>query len=305
MELPEEERMSMSGQQAFIGDSQSYAGAARNAAPLMRETSLRMADGGSANRHNLLARAIESEVIPRLVLAQRSMPGLRAKGAATALLVNDVAEFAGLVLTRDQGAVDGFVSERRARGSDIESIYLDLLAPTALRFGAMWEDDRLSFADVTIGLGRLQQAMRSLSHEFEADAVRVDRTKRVLLAPAPGNQHSFGLFMVAEFFRNARWDVWTTEHDSSRELLRMVRGEWFAVVGFSVGAEGRLDLLANAINAVRRASRNRSIGVMVGGPMFVQHPELAMTVGADVTAADGRQAVVQAQNLLALLPRQR
>ena len=41
---------------------------------------------------------------------------------------------------------------------------------------------------------------------------------------------------------------------------------------------------------------------MVGGPVFVAHPELAAYVGADGTATDGRQAVLQAESLLALLP---
>jgi methanogenic corrinoid protein MtbC1 len=41
---------------------------------------------------------------------------------------------------------------------------------------------------------------------------------------------------------------------------------------------------------------------MVGGPVFLAHPELVAMVGADATAADGRQAVQQAQRLLMLIP---
>jgi hypothetical protein len=37
---------------------------------------------------------------------------------------------------------------------------------------------------------------------------------------------------------------------------------------------------------------------MVGGPVFIEHPELVAQVGADATAADAWQAVVQAQGLL-------
>ena len=59
------------------------------------------------------------------------------------------------------------------------------------------------------------------------------------------------------------------------------------------------------IRALRRASRNRAIGVLVGGPLFIDHPELVARVGADATAIDGGQAPIQAQNLLALLARRR
>src|SRR4051812_20409857 len=88
-----------------------------------------------------------------------------------------------------------------------------------------------------------------------------------------------------------------------QELVGTVRNHWFAVVGLSVSCDSRLDVLASCIHAIRRASRNRAIGVLVGGAVFVEHPELARRIGADATALDGRQAVLQAQNILALLPR--
>ena len=46
-----------------------------------------------------------------------------------------------------------------------------------------------------------------------------------------------------------------------------------------------------------------SIGILVGGPMFIERPDLVGLVGADATAADGRQATLQAETMLALLGR--
>ena len=67
------------------------------------------------------------------------------------------------------------------------------------------------------------------------------------------------------------------------------------MIGISIGSHTRLDAVARQIRAVRRASRNRAIGVMVGGPLLIDHPEIASVVGADTTAADGAQAVAQAE----------
>ena len=39
---------------------------------------------------------------------------------------------------------------------------------------------------------------------------------------------------------------------------------------------------------------------MVGGPLFLQRPELVTRVGADATAADAPAAVRQASGLLAM-----
>jgi len=82
-----------------------------------------------------------------------------------------------------------------------------------------------------------------------------------------------------------------------------VRAEWFDVVGLSVGVDAQIEAVSSAIVAVRKASRNASVGVMVGGALFASRPELVAVVGADATAADAPQAVVQAENLMALRER--
>ena len=71
------------------------------------------------------------------------------------------------------------------------------------------------------------------------------------------------------------------------------------MVGFSVGSVLKLEELKFAIRAVRLESRNKNITVMVGGPIFVAHPEYVDLVGADMTAADGRDAVIFAEELVA------
>lgn len=214
----------------------------------------------------------------------------------------EVAALARLVLAQDGAAASSYVESLRARGAPIELLYLELLAPAARRLGELWTADICDFTEVTVGLCRLQQMLHELGPAFRTETEHPDHGRRVLLLPVPGEQHSFGVYMVAEFFRRAGWDVWSGAVESSKELVRVVRRERFAVIGLSVSAECQIDTLSASIRAVRRASRNRRVGVMVGGSVFVDHPELVPLVGADATAIDGRQAVEQARNLLALLP---
>ena len=47
-------------------------------------------------------------------------------------------------------------------------------------------------------------------------------------------------------------------------------------------------------------SRNKAVSVMVGGPVFVENPEIARQVGADASAVDAPTAVLLAQVLLDL-----
>lgn len=254
-----------------------------------------------------LVRTLDVEIIPRLVLARRASPGCASpddEAGRPLLQREDVGVFARIVLEQDVGDVSAYVGAMVTRGVALETVFLELLAPTARCLGEMWDEDLCDFTQVTVGLWRLQQVVRELSPSFhtELDPHESDH-RRALLLPAQGEQHTFGLFMVAEFLRRAGWDVAAGPVASGAEMLGLVRNEWFAIVGMSVSCDVRLDGLAASIHAVRRASRNRAIGVMVGGPIFVERPELVALVGADASAVDGRQAALQAESLLAILAR--
>ncbi len=252
-----------------------------------------------------LARAIETEIVPRLVLARGTgrdrTPEPTAPATIETLAAASIARYVALTLAGDEAAAAAHITALQQGGASVETLYLDLLAPSARRLGEMWEQDECGFGEVTLGLLHLHRALRLLGPAFANESEHRQRGRRALLMPAPGDQHSFGLAMVTAFFRRAGWQVWSSPPESLADQVALVHSEWFAVVGFSLGCGGEVDRLARAIQAVRRGSRNRGIGVMVGGPVFVLQPGLAGLIGADATATDGRQAVRQAENLLGLL----
>lgn len=261
---------------------------------------------GDSERTARLARVIESEVIPRLVLARRADEGRPAPiglGGGPPPSPAEAARLALLVVDHDLPAAVAFAEQVRARGIPVESVYLDLLAAAARELGHQWEDDRRTFSEVTVGLWRLHQLLYELSPVFQHDAVPPSSGLRALLVTAPGEQHSFGLAMTAEFFRRAGWLVSGGPLLSADELAAIVHREWFAIVGISAGSEARIDSVASAIHTVRRASRNRALGVLVGGVGFGGHPERVALVGADACAVDARQAPLQARALLDVLAR--
>lgn len=272
-----------------------------------------LGDGGGdhAARHHaaeprrvaMLARALEFDVIPRLVLLRRPVgePAYRGDPAQPGPTSEDVETLTGHVVKGDLASAAAFTGTLRARNVPIERIYLELFAPTARHLGALWEADLCDFASVTIGLCCLQQLVLGSGQAGRPRAGGRHADRRVLLAPVPGEQHSFGLVMVGEFFRRQGWGVSSCAGASSSELVATVKKQWFSSAGFSLASEDRLDTLASLIHEVRRASCNKQISILVGGRIFVDRPELAMLVGADATASDGRQAVLKAETLLTLL----
>lgn len=250
-------------------------------------------------RMEQLAHAIEHEVIPRLMVAHRAHPDRAGFEPHAPVGEQGVAAFAKLILMPDDSAAWSCIQAMRTRCVPIESIYLDLLAPTARYLGELWMQDLCDFSDVTVGLGRLQRVLRELSHAFGQDAEPTAADRRVLLLPSPGEQHTFGLIMVGEFFRRAGWDVAGGAWQIGDDAIAMVEAERFDIVGFSLGGECHLDALARCIEAVRRSSRNRAVGIMVGGPLFLGHPEYLQRAGADLLATDGRSAPDMAEQLVA------
>lgn len=249
-----------------------------------------------------LVRTLETEVIPRLVEAHRTLP-MSALPSAVCLCppptAADVEAFVQLVLRREDLPIAACIDSLRDRGMSIEVLYLDLLAPAAKHLGVLWVEDLCDFTDVTIALGRLQHLLQELSPAFGTEVEFPANARRALLVPAPGEQHTFGLSMVAEFFMHAGWEVAGGQGAYRDEAIDMVRREWFDVIGFSVGSEARLDWLTSCITSVRQASRNKEIGVLVGGPIFALYPEFVAVVGADATSKDGKQAPVAAEGLIA------
>lgn len=247
-----------------------------------------------------LVDTIEVEIIPRLMLVHgvgsADAAAQQAAGQATVTL-HDAAELARIAMNHDVSVVASFVEVMRARGVPLEAVFLDLLAPAARLLGELWNADLCSFADVTIGLWRLQEVLYELTSPVRV-AESEGAGRRILLLPCPGDQHTFGLVMVAEFFRRAGWEVTNCTCATAADLARAVRREEFAIVGLSASCEDRLDGLASSIKSVRGASRNRSVAVLVGGSPFVAHPDWSDTVGADATASDARKATLLARSLL-------
>lgn len=239
-----------------------------------------------------LARIVEGEIIPRLMLASRL--DRSEKEDSVSLSPETIERFALYSLSSGPDSLLAIVGRLLQQGVSLEAIYLELLGPAARRLGEYWAEDRVSFADVTIALGRLQQVLRELSLHGPQELPH-SSGRSALFAAAPGEQHTFGIVIIEEFFRRAGWRTWAELSGSVDEVLSTVKAHEFDLFGVSASSDERLDQIAPMIMWVRQASRNRDINVMVGGRLFLERPELVQEVGADRMATDARQAVLEAE----------
>jgi len=248
-----------------------------------------------------LQRTIETELVPRLLMAHRIGVAPRSSDAVQPRRISDAElnAFIDEVVGLEDSAAPAFVRRLLDEGVSVEAVYLDLLAPTARELGIRWEDDECSFVDVTVALGRLQRVLRDLSQYFQADAAKApDSAGHVLLTCLPGEQHTLGLILVAEFLMRDGFHVLVGAPWSEEDLLTQVRTEWFDVIGFSAGCDSRLSHLKRDIARIRTASRNPNVRILVGGQVFSLEQELVRRVGADGWARDAKEAPVIVRQLL-------
>ena len=245
-----------------------------------------------------LARFVSDEIIPRLLrLHTEILPDLPVEPLIEALAPSgtDITALAAIVLGDDLEAAATYVTVLRDRGLSMETLYTELLEPTARHLGKLWDDDRCDFVDVTVGVARLQQLLSIFNDTYHLP--QIGSRRQVLMTTAPGNQHSFGASMIEKLLFAAGWQVETEYSGSADAIVDWVSRSWFAVIGLAAGSNEQLDSLKAVIIEVRRRSKNKSIGVMVGGPMFTENPTLALAMGADSTAPNAPTAVLAAQKL--------
>jgi len=229
---------------------------------------------GKGRRHDAeLAKMVESEIIPRLMLAHRAASvapeGAEGNDNATGqptLGPETTESFARMVLTKEPESLIEFVGSLLRSGAPMETIYVDLMMPAARLLGDYWDEDSISFTDVTIGLSRLQQVVRTLGWKRTHPDGPDHASPSALFAPVTNEQHTFGLFIIEDSFRRAGWRTWMETSGIDDDVVEMVRCHWFDLVGLSASSDTSPERVASAVADIRKASRNPGLFIFGGRP---------------------------------------
>ena len=244
---------------------------------------------------------IEGEIIPRLMLIHKASDYDDAAPAMSRAVPtsDEKKRFLEAVLANSATDTSNCIKSLLERGVSRETIFLDLLGETAKRLGLLWEEDRCDFTEVTIGLCRLHQVVREQSLFYNDRGENIDsEAPRILLTNARGDQHIFGVVIVAEFFRQSGWRVWGEPGAPHDEVANILQNNNFEVLGLSVSKDPDLDDLSKDIRKYRAVSRNPDIKILVGGRFFLEAPDMVSSVGADAMAGDARTAPDACKKLL-------
>lgn len=188
-----------------------------------------------------------------------------------------------------------FIKQVRSRGTSAETIYLEYLAASARQLGVWWENDQVTFADVTIGSSRIYGIMRTLRRHFEPTGA--DPTKSAVFASVPGETHTLGVTMAADFFRKDGWDVSLLVGHTHDELIDLVSATKASLVGLSVSGAHAMAALSKLVIGIHVC--RPKMPILISGQSIEDHRGQIDLLGVDGVAGSVDAALAEADFILA------
>ncbi|MEM1029936.1 MAG: cobalamin B12-binding domain-containing protein [Myxococcota bacterium] len=179
----------------------------------------------------------------------------------------EVARLTSLAVASDLDGALKFVDELHAAGRTPTWIAQQLLVAVGEHLGVQWEDDRLSFVEVTVAAGVLQRLALQL-HADDAPRLAADSGRGlVLLSCLPFEQHSLGLYVLAHALREHGWAVHLEPRMTGPALAAFVAQGRPQAVGFAVAdlTPSAIRELDTTVRAIRGPSPTPFI--LLGGPV--------------------------------------
>jgi MerR family transcriptional regulator, light-induced transcriptional regulator len=266
---------------------------------------LRAADSSIPDQHDR-DRAVLTEVVRRVVVPQLA--------AAHGLLqpvdhnepafspeftqLSQLSQLPRLLLAAEPSRAFKLIADAYADRQSLGELCASLLEPTARSLGDLWQSDECSELDVTLGLCRMQTAIRRLDLSSAAPAISVANAHTALLATQPGEPHMLDVTTNAEMLWQAGWNT-RVEFPATDEALQMlVADTWFDSLDLSMSPsfcrEDWVERLKATIAAARRASKNPSIAIVISGRLAFDHADSAARVGAD----SGSRTALQIESVM-------
>lgn len=169
-------------------------------------------------------------------------------------------------------------------------ILIDAYIPQAARLlGEGWREDLLGFAEVTIGVARLQGHVRLLDMRTRRPEVDPNTQPSILLAVAPECYHTLGPLIALSQFRRLGASVRLLLTQSKSDLIDAMSAEDYDLVALTATAHEKLDTLRDFVDIVRQM-RETAPPVIVGGSILDLEPETHILIGADHAARTPKEA---------------
>jgi 5-methyltetrahydrofolate--homocysteine methyltransferase len=184
---------------------------------------------------------------------------------------------AGLLADGDD-ELAGWTLQHALEESSRAQVFDGLLRDAMRLVGERWKTGQWGIAEEHLASRTLLRALERIRPELGPES-RIGPL--AVLAGAAGEQHMIGLVCLEQVLAEDGWTVANLGADMpAEELARFVGHNDVALVALAAMQPDRVGAIADAVRAVRAATGDRVIPVVVGGQIAAV-PGLAATVEAD------------------------
>lgn len=170
---------------------------------------------------------------------------------------------------------------------------VDAYIPEVARhLGRAWEQDRVSFAEVTVGLSRLHTLLHEVQADWVADSVDRTRMSATLLIVPPQEQHTLGAMIFASQLRRKGVSVCIRIAPGVNELNSLLADGRFDAAMVTLGSNDRLETCAKLVKTLKTMTKGL-LPVSVGGPVVDGCRDVLLDAGVDVVSNDVSTVVQQ------------
>ncbi|NSX53464.1 cobalamin B12-binding domain-containing protein [Parasulfitobacter algicola] len=203
----------------------------------------------------------------------------------------------------DAAATDRLFEDINASGITPEEI-VDCYIPQSARFlGDQWLNDRLGFADVTIGCARLQKMLRTVPEQYDSKKYPTVRHFNALMIVPQDDDHTLGAMVATDQLRRMGGSVHLSLGQSHSEILAASECGNFDVIMISASRNDRLELILKLTDILRDSSVHLP-PIVLGGTIINNARNLNSLTGVDHVTNDLHEALrlcglkIQNQNVV-------
>ncbi|WP_342075449.1 B12-binding domain-containing protein [Yoonia sp. SS1-5] len=200
------------------------------------------------------------------------------------------------LLSADEDAADRIILAARRDGVNIETIYLGYVAGAATKLGVMWEEDQVSFVDVTLASGRLYRIIRGLRHIVASSLIDGRAMRPALFALVPGETHTLGIEMATDLFRREGWDIDMAVGTSHDALIEQSEDRHYRAIILVANSDRMIEPLTRLVLALRITQPLAHL--VVAGSILQHYPDIQRLVGADAVMKDIKGAMATLRSIL-------